>query len=54
MENLILFLHEFWVQILTVVFMIAVIVAAVILGHKVREAVDKKKSLKGDSEKSEK
>ena len=43
-------LNEFLVQILTVVFMIAVITAAVILGHKFRNFMDKKKAEKEGTE----
>ncbi len=43
---MIAFLHEFYVQILTVLFMLCVIVAAVILGHKTRDFMDKRKAAK--------
>ena len=43
-------LHEFWVEILTVIFMAGVIVCAVILGHKFRDFMDKRKAEKESAE----
>lgn len=39
-------LHEFYVQIITVIFMTGIIIAAIVLGHKARKAMDKKKENK--------
>ena len=44
------FLHEFYAQILTVLFMACVIVVAVILGHKARNFMDKRKEKKEGKE----
>lgn len=42
--------HEAYVQILTLVFMVALIALAVFLGHKIRKIVDQKKSMKEKTE----
>lgn len=46
MDNLIAFLHEFWVQLLTVLFMVGTILLAIFLGKKLRDYKDKKDALK--------
>lgn len=39
-------LHEFYVQIITVIFMTAVIIGGIALGHAVKKAVNRKKQSK--------
>lgn len=54
MDNLIAFLHEFWVQLLTVLFMVGTILLAIFLGKKLRDYKDKKDALKETKDNTEK